>query len=848
MPGQFAAGMDEPGLAAGLDELSRERLAEGRRMLADICAEADALHDAVQAETDRGQFGGPAMRASRDWDEAARIAGLAPEQLRCLLFAAAERFAQGEEYSVPARLFWHLSQRPPELAVGDVRLLAAVSEPGPAQACYQPFELAVERTEHLLATGAPGARALADTLADQVSTWNPMTYYGLVEAACQDPQRFSRLRDKALDMAGRPPAWPPTEGPVGRDDGFGLAVIGWLGLAEDWSPGVAGLLAHCVTAKSARPLTRWEKACRQHLDAVDGAGELIRGLLELLVTAPPVTFLTTSSGRHSVLLGHNEQLARGLIWAAGLLDPPWLPDVLRAVAVRCLRLCSGHVFRPTAVPGEKVPYACVRSLARSGSDASLTALARIGRSSANRRVQRELAKALEEVSARRGMSPASVADRLVPGYGLSAGGTLTIAAGAESWTVQLDDRHGAVLAGPSDTPAPGAVTEAVTDIRATVSLTRARLEAFFADAREWHVEDFLECYVRHPLSGWLANRLAWTFTPPGGEAITGFPDAGGDTVRTVHGEQPVPPGALVSLLHPVTVSKAQLSGLRQVAAELGLVQPIRQLWRETYRPRETEQSAGLFCERYSGHVLRFRQFYGLARRRGWGGGFLSGAWDGGDSAVARRDYPAAGLRASWAVSQPDCLSHEVAVDLCATGPLAFSPLDDAVRTPIPLADVPPHVFSEALRDLDLLVSVATVANDPVWLENVTSHEALRGYWERVARDGPGGLRAHRREVLAPFYAEQDARRFKLTDRDLIVHGSLASYRIDLATANVRMDPAGKWLSFDTRLSPEDLYRQHVLGLPAIDDDEILQRILIRAAILADDEHLASRKLLKQIRG
>lgn len=99
-------------------------------MLADICAEADTLHEAVQAETDRGQFHGPAMRASRDWDEAERIAGLPPEQLRCLLFAAAERFAQGEEYSVPAHLFWHISQRPPDLEVGDVRLLAAVSEPG----------------------------------------------------------------------------------------------------------------------------------------------------------------------------------------------------------------------------------------------------------------------------------------------------------------------------------------------------------------------------------------------------------------------------------------------------------------------------------------------------------------------------------------------------------------------------------------------------------------------------------------------------------------------------------------------------------------------------------------------
>jgi hypothetical protein len=123
-------------------------------MLADICAEADALHEAVQAETDRGQFHGPARRASRDWDEAERIAGLPPEQLRCLLFAAAERFAQGEEYSVPAHLFWHVDQRPPDLEVGDVRLLAAVSEPGTTRACSEPFELVVESTEQLLAAGA----------------------------------------------------------------------------------------------------------------------------------------------------------------------------------------------------------------------------------------------------------------------------------------------------------------------------------------------------------------------------------------------------------------------------------------------------------------------------------------------------------------------------------------------------------------------------------------------------------------------------------------------------------------------------------------------------------------------
>jgi hypothetical protein len=63
-----------------------------------------------------------------------------------------------------------------------------------------------------------------------------------------------------------------------------------------------------------------------------------------------------------------------------------------------------------------------------------------------------------------------------------------------------------------------------------------------------------------------------------------------------------------------------------------------------------------------------------------------------------------------------------------------------------------------------------------------------------------------------------------------------------------MEPAGRWLSFDSRLSADQEYQHKILGLPGVDDDEILQRILIRAAILADDEQLTSRKLFKQIRG
>jgi hypothetical protein len=694
-------------------------------------------------------------------------------------------------------------------------------------------------------------------VANQVLRWNAVVHHRTPPDWVMDSgvafdvrSRVSKLRDTALELAGRPPALPALEGPVGRDDGYGLAVIGWLGLVEDWPAGIRAFLDHCVRARATKPGPRWDKVCRQRLAEMADPAAVIQRLLNLALTAEAARYMT-DSGERMILVGFKEQLIKGVVWAAGLLDPPWLPEVLHAVAVRCLRLCSGHVFRDTVVPGEKIPHACFRALAASGSDAALTALARIGQATSNGSVHKLLARTLEQASEQRGVSAASLLDRLVPDHGIGPDGLVRVAGEAGSWTIRLDDHEGAVLDAGGQRegePAPPA-TEMLAEVRATVSAVKARLDAMFADRRELHADDFADAYVRHPVAGWLARRLVWTFSAPDADPIHGFPAPDGQSVRTPDGVRAIPAGSLVRLTHPVLLGPGELDALKRHCDQSRIVQPLRQLWRETYKLTTAERETSLYTDRCAGHVVRFGQCYGLARRRGWTGGFLSGAWDGGDSAVARRDYPPAGLRASWAIAMLDDLSHEVAVDLCITERVTFSPLDDTVRAPILLAEIPAEVFSEAMRDLDLVVSVSTVANDPVWLENYMGLPVLDQYWERVAAGGLDQLLARRREILGPFCTPEAAGdRYQRTDRHLIITGSLATYRIDLATANVRTEPAGRWLSFDTRLSADQEYRHNILGLPALDDDEILQRILIRAAILADDEQLASRKLLKQIRG
>ena len=303
----------------------------------------------------------------------------------------------------------------------------------------------------------------------------------------------------------------------------------------------------------------------------------------------------------------------------------------------------------------------------------------------------------------------------------------------------------------------------------------------------------------------------------------------------------------MTLLHPATAGEPVLYQFRRLVLDAGIRQPVRQLWRETYRPSPAAGDRELYSGRYDGHVLRSRQLFGLTRRRGWHGGFLSDAYDGGGTASARRDYPGAGLSVCWWLETLES-GPGPHIELCQTGRLIFTATGDATMTPIALADVPAELFSEAMRDLDLFVSVTTVADEPTWPPDLQAPAFLAGYWDRAGRDGLDQLRAGRRQALAPMYATPGpGDRFQLTERDLVVHGSLAIYHIDLATASVRMEPAGKWLSFDTRqpapASTTDLFP----WIPLTDDHEILSRITLRATTLANDEQLASRPLLRQIR-
>src|SRR5262249_33703598 len=108
--------------------------------------------------------------------------------------------------------------------------------------------------------------------------------------------------------------------------------------------------------------------------------------------------------------------------------------------------------------------------------------------------------------------------------------------------------------------------------------------------------------------------------------------------------------------------------------------------------------------------------------------------------------------------------------------------------PMPLEDVPPFVFTEIMRDVDLFVGVASVGNDPNWQDGGRGGQ-FRDSWPHFSFGELSATAQTRRAVLERLVPRlKIAGRCRLEDRWLVVKGDLRTYKIHLGSANIMMEP------------------------------------------------------------
>jgi hypothetical protein len=633
---------------------------------------------------------------------------------------------------------------------------------------------------------------------------------------------------------------------VHQGDGWGRFAVELLRGRHDAAGAIPDLVSYLATATSGpRPTRAWVKRASELIErAPDGEG-LIRDLLDGVLTCQPVGIEQWGQVYETRVGPSNGDLVRGLIWAAAIADAPWLIPTLSGIAEDRM---------PT---DPKLVNACFAALGRCGTPDAIAALVQLQRRTRDRGNLKQIAKALDEAAAAADTPRSALLEAMVPTSGLDDSSERRVTIGDAEAVLALGSDGRVTLLWEQGDAASKRVPEAVaseyadqaarikrdaTELRELVATERARLEELLLEDREWLVDGWFRIYMRHPVTGKLASRLIW-WVEERSRSFSAIPwGAGSERLfRLPDGsETQVGDAAKVRPWHPIQATADEVRAWRAFLMDDEIVQPFKQAFREMYLLTPAEEQTGTYSNRFAAHVLDYQQTYALMKERRWATNYLGG-WDGGFDGEAKRDFEASGLRASFFHEPIETDTNAFRVEYCSTDQVRFTHIGDRSREPISLVDVPPVVFSEAMRDVDLFVGVASIAADPTWANR--GEDRHFEYWERAAfadLTPNGETRKDVLEALLPKLKIRD--RARVEGRYLVVDGTKHTYKIHLGSGNILMSPNDRYLC----IVPARGSRPKGIRFVPFEGDHILGVILSKAFMLADDHKITDESILRQL--
>ncbi|MEV2236944.1 DUF4132 domain-containing protein [Micromonospora sp. NPDC049891] len=717
-----------------------------------------------------------------------------------------------------------------------------------------PTELAPEQLQDLAAFAVEEPYALSPTALEIVArglvATGPISA-DLMEVLVDRSDESQRLRQFIAELAG--PRLDP-------DDPWAQQILTELPTLD---PAWRQLVAHASTATMPRPSAGWSTAAARLLAEVDlsEAGQLFDRWLATAARAP-----------HQQPSPVNADLLRGLLWLIERTGPT--PEQVRRIGGLVEAMLRRLPGVGPACP--KVANAAVGVLGRLDGEPALAQLARLSARVTYKGTRKEIDKALDARAVALGVSRDEIEELAVPDYGLTGVGRHEVPLGGCRAELAIVSTSVALTwyteAGRQVKSPPAAVRRdhaaeladlkgLAKEITGMLTAQVARLDRLFLAQRTWTFAAWRQRYLDHPLVGALARRLLWL--------VDGVPCGWADGALRTADDTPVAAGddAEVRIWHPIGRSVPEVVGWREWLERHRIVQPFKQAHREVYLLTPAEETTGTYSNRFAGHILRQHQFHALAAVRGWTDRLRLMVDDSYPPTF--RELPGWGLRAEywvegigdeWDTDTTDSGSYlRLVTDQVRFYPIAAaqnwshasgggysaSPWTDArPGDPLPLDRIPPLVFSEIMRDVDLFVGVASVGNDPTWSDGGPQGR-FRDYWSSYSFGELSATAETRRELLARLLPRLAVgQRAHLEGRFLVVDGDLRTYRIHLGSGNILMSPNDEYLCIVPDRSTGRTGEQQFLPF---EGDGMLAVILSKAMLLAKDAEITDASITRQIR-
>jgi hypothetical protein len=607
---------------------------------------------------------------------------------------------------------------------------------------------------------------------------------------------------------------------------------------------VQDLSAHAWSASSTRPTKKWLATSETILAAQNDDDLLDR--FERCISA-----LRSQQTQVDSLI--SDQL-RGLCWLVGLISSPRVPALLGQMLLACNHKLSGFGAR-----AQKGFSACVYALEALGTVEALAEFSKAKTHVKTPSLAGNLIGTLERAASERGVELAELEELVVPTFDLDPEGvkrfwfgdvSAALAVAASGVRVQWFRGEKPLRIKPEISPehktAALAVTRLKKDIESSLSAQRQRIESLYLIDRSWPYPIWRQRFLDHPLLSALARRLIWRLTGPTMDSLA----IGTDGYLVDIEGRPVPQLAdetMVRLWHPLDMGASAVEAWREYLVTNEIVQPFKQAHREVYILTEAERQTRSYSNRFAAHVLRQHQCSALMRGRGWRYQ-LQGYFD--SQSTPTLDLPGREMAVQYFLDVPEQPADPMAAIMTDAG-IATYVLTDQVRfvdplgRPIDLELIPPRVFSEAMRDVDLFVGVASVGNDPAW-QDQGERLGYGAYWREYAFGDLSATAETRKAVLERLLPRLSiAAVSRIDGKFLVVAGKLRTYKIHLGSGSIQMSPLNQYLC----IVPGRQRDEGVKGvyLP-FEGDGVLAIILSKALMLAHDNAIQDPTIVQQIRG
>lgn len=296
-----------------------------------------------------------------------------------------------------------------------------------------------------------------------------------------------------------------------------------------------------------------------------------------------------------------------------------------------------------------------------------------------------------------------------------------------------------------------------------------------------------------------------------GQGIMGYPVKAGKGLIDHSGKiEPVKKKETLRIAHPHDLLKSKAwSKWQKDCFQQERLQPFKQVFRELYVVTAQEKKDKTSSARYAAQQVNPRQAFALWGRQGWS------VDEYGDVFKA---FPNQDLVVS--VSFNHGYTTPLEVEGLTIENVHFRSRDS--YKPLPVTKVDPIMFSEIMRDMDLVVSVAHVGEvDP---ETSASTVEMRS------------------SLLKETCQLLGLKNVKLKNNHAMIKGSLAQYTVHLGSGVVHCQPGGA-----VCLVPVHSQHRGRLFLPFADDDPRTAEVISKTLLLAKDEEIQDPIILDQLR-